>query len=544
MKRIVTLLLTGIMVLASLVGFAGCTPPVPNDAQTLEIYCANFGYGYEWLNNVINLFKEQEWVNEKYPNLNIPDLKQNSERTFANERAMAGGNANTIDLFFACDTVAGYVDKTDASGSSMFEELSTLYTTVTIPGEEVTIAEKMNAGLLEAVSRPNAQGTKSYYAFPWVNGYMGILYNETLLKKYMGNDYILPTTTDKFISLLDTLAGKDMVNGGNSKCYPLISASKVNYWQQIFMTWWAQYEGKNNYVNYWEGLNDFDETDITVIEQIGRLRGLEVVEDAIGYDTNHNHKNVNTLEFTQAQAKFLLGEGIFMPNGDWFENEMRSTQQENPYDYDISYMKMPVISSIVETLEYEAMTDDELDTVIKSVDANEDYDTAKAKVSALTENDYARITEARNIMYTVEGHEAFIPSYATAKELAKDFLLFLSTDEAIECFMITTNGCSTAFNYDMQEKNETAYNNFMQLQKDRIAMTKTGVALPSTTGFRLNYYGGHTTFVATAGMETKFTAQNSADRLSAQQIYQADITYYNSQNKYNWDKMLEFAGLK
>ncbi len=544
MKRIVTLLLTGIMVLASLIGFAGCTPPVPNDAQTLEIYCANFGYGYEWLNNVIALFKEQEWVTEKYPNLNIPTIKQNSERTFANERTMAGGQANTIDLFFACDTSAAYVDKTDAAGENMFEELSTLYTTVTIPGEEVTIAEKMNEGLLEAVTRTEADGSNTYYAFPWVNGYMGILYNETLLEKYMGNGYVLPRTTDKFISLLDTLAGKTMTNDGGSKCYPLISSSNVNYWQQIFMTWWAQYEGKNNYVNYWEGLNDYDEPDISVIEQMGRLRGLEVVERTIGYSTNHNHKNVNTLEFTQAQAKFLLGEGIFMPNGDWFENEMRVTQQENPYDYNISYMKMPVISSITETLEYDDMTDDELDIVIQAVDANESYETAKTRLSALTQNDYARIFEARNVMYTVEGHEAFIPSYATAKELAKDFLLFLSTDAAIECFMITTNGCSTAFNYDMEIKNPDAYNNFMQLQKDRITMTKTGVALPSTTGFKLNYYGGHTVFVATPGMETKFTAQNANDRMSAQEIYQADITYYNSQNKYNWDKMLEFAGMK
>ena len=65
MKKIVTMLLTGIMVLASLVGFAGCTPPVPNDANTLEIYIGNFGYGYAWLEDVIEEFKEKDWVKEK-----------------------------------------------------------------------------------------------------------------------------------------------------------------------------------------------------------------------------------------------------------------------------------------------------------------------------------------------------------------------------------------------------------------------------------------------------------------------------------------------
>ena len=73
------LLLASILTIGAL-SSASCKKKIENNENTLEIYLADFGYGYEWLNSMIDSFKNQDWVKEKYPNLNIPAVKHNSVR--------------------------------------------------------------------------------------------------------------------------------------------------------------------------------------------------------------------------------------------------------------------------------------------------------------------------------------------------------------------------------------------------------------------------------------------------------------------------------
>lgn len=69
--------------LALCVPVAGCGNGAdPNSSNTLDIFIGNFGYGYEWLEDQIELFKQQDWVKEKYPDLVIPAPKNNSERNY------------------------------------------------------------------------------------------------------------------------------------------------------------------------------------------------------------------------------------------------------------------------------------------------------------------------------------------------------------------------------------------------------------------------------------------------------------------------------
>ncbi len=569
MKRIVTLLLTGIMVLASLVGFAGCTPPVPNDAQTLEIYIGNFGYGYAWLEDVIEKFKEQDWVNEKYPNLNIPAIKQNSESGYAAERIVAGPNANTIDLLFTTNPACASFNSKDSNGKYYFAELEDVYDSE-VPGEGgIKVKEKMKPDFyehqrVEVYGETNEDGSPrtTYYGMPWVDGYMGILYNKTLIETAQGlnkgENYIMPRTTEEFKTLIAEIkTAKISVTTGNRTytAKPLISAANVGYWNQMFNTWWAQYEGLDGYERYWTGTNALGDITRENIAQKGRLRALEVLESLICYTAGNNHDMTNTMSFTQAQSKFLIGEGIFMPNGDWFENEMSTTAAENPHDYEIIYMKMPVISSITEKCT--TVKDDKaLAFVVQAVDDGKDYDTTKAEYNSaksgfatasqveLAQADYNRIKEARGVMYRIEGHEAYIPEYATAKELAKDFLRFLATDEAIHTFMEVTNGCSTAYQYDLATKDAELYASMPEIHKSRLEYSKTGTRLPAWNAFRLAYYGGLNNFSQSGSVETWFTAQNEDDRMTAKEIYDKDIDYFDTQDGYYWDSMLIKAGMK
>lgn len=523
------------------VGVAGCGSKVANDESTLEIYIGNFGYGTKWLDEAIKLFKEQDWVKEKYPNLDIPTPSSNSNREFTANKIASEANANTTDLFFSTVSASGRYATKASDGSPLFEDLTEVYNS-TVPNENITLKDKMLPDIY-ASQDVEVDGKTVYYAMPWVNGYEGLLYNKTLMDRlYGGESYVMPRTTDELLALAEKIRVQDTTRS------VFVSSSKYAYWMSAIMIWWGQYEGLTNYENYWNGVNEANQRIAAdVIGQKGRLRSLEVAESLIGRKTvggteiTYIHSDTNVMEFTQAQSKFLAGESYIMQNGDWFENEMRETAAENPNNYDLRFMRTPVISSIVEKCKT-VKTDSDLAAVVDCIDNGMDYETTKAAYTSgeLSQADYKRIKEARTLMYRVVGHEAYIPAYATAKEVAKDFLRFLATDIAIESFVNVTNGVSTPFAYDLQTKNPSFYESLSEIHKTRLEIAKTGVSLTPYTSFKLYYLGGHYTFVKNSNVEALFTSKNPKDRKTARQIYQDDIDYYTDAV---WNTMLQKAGL-
>ena len=79
-KTVSKFLTAALSCVLALFSFAGCTvKDVPDTVDTLEIYIQELGYGIQWLNDEIELFKQQDWVKEKYPNLNIPEPTHNAQ---------------------------------------------------------------------------------------------------------------------------------------------------------------------------------------------------------------------------------------------------------------------------------------------------------------------------------------------------------------------------------------------------------------------------------------------------------------------------------
>ena len=549
-KKAMAFLALASVLSTTVAGFAGCGGgKVADDANTLQIFISDFGYGTEWLDDMIVQFKNQDWVKAKYPELNIPTPKSNSDRTFPAEKMITDGKTNTFDLLFSCDSANAYYDRVDASGKGFFEDLTGVYNT-TIPGESVTVAQKMDDRILANYTHTTKNNTQTYYAVPWVNGYMGLLYNQTLVTNKLGASYEIPKTTIQ----LEKMAS-DLKATGTT---PFLSSSKSGYWNQVSYTWWVQYEGLDSYENYWLGVDEYDETTSANFAQLGRLRSLETLENLIHTSKGYNHAEINELEFTAAQSKFILGEAVMMPNGDWFENEMRANYEEDKNHYDIRFMKMPVISAIVENMdlytsdvEYSKLLesdkadyDAKLSAIIAVVDANGTYADAQSAVAGLTEADFNKVSEARKVVYGVENHEAYIPSYATAKEAAKDFLVFMASDVACNSFMKSTSGASTAFEYDVKTKDANLYNSFSTMQKERLLIAENGIAPFAATTSRLCYLGGLTYYTYTNGIETLFTAQNANDRKSAQFIYDYDIEYFSKNNGQYWGELLSRAGVQ
>ena len=77
-SKIVTMMLVAILSIGAFGCFGG---KVADDEQTLQIYCNDSGYGVDWCDAMIEAFKEQDWVKEKYPELKIPKPTYNDIST-------------------------------------------------------------------------------------------------------------------------------------------------------------------------------------------------------------------------------------------------------------------------------------------------------------------------------------------------------------------------------------------------------------------------------------------------------------------------------
>jgi len=118
----------------------GCKNNAPDTAETLEVFVWEAGYGVEWCKQLLDSFAQEDWVKEKYPNLEIVFDKDGNKATYTT-KIDAGEKANTVDLFFTA-SLSNYVGK-DVSGNEFFCDLTESVFNQKVPNEEVTVHDKM-----------------------------------------------------------------------------------------------------------------------------------------------------------------------------------------------------------------------------------------------------------------------------------------------------------------------------------------------------------------------------------------------------------------
>ena len=515
-----------------------------DDTSTLEIFIGDFGYGTAWLDAVIEDFKEEAWVKEKYPNLKIPQPQKNSTRSYPADQITSGNT--TIDLFFAGGSMNYYYDMVGADGNHYYEELTDLVNR-TVEGENVTIGQKMDKHFRDAYN-VTVSGKKGYYAIPWAQGPWGIFYNKAAMTEKLGADYALPTTTEGLLKLCE-----DLKAGDNAKV-PFVFCSTEDYQSFLVALWWTQYEGVDNYERYWLGVdeNDFLNTEeFTPAKQKGKLRALEAMEALIGKDSGNTHPYVNTLSFTEAQTELLLGNGVMQVNGDWLQNEMSVVASKEQLDK-ISMMATPVVSAIVEKLsfyhsdkDYSELTASEkaeYDVVLQQIIAEVDSGATSSNIANVTEADFAIVKEARKLVNIIGGHDAVIPSYSKAKDVAKDFLAYMVQDKNLNTYIKVTNGCTMPYEYDLKERDSALYESLSEMHKTKMEIIKDGIVKPSADSYVLKYRGMLQSYTTWTNISFCFTAPNETDYHTAKEIYEKDIEYYSKNNAHNWKQVLERVG--
>lgn len=461
------------------VGCGGGNASTAGGAQKLQIYVLEQGYGRDWAENTKTAFMQQDWVKEKYPELEV-ELTINDNIGFASNQMQNGAKYNGFDILFGTDSLSSYY------GTGAVLDLTESVYNKEVPGEDVLYKDKLNesAGYTFAKEK---EGEMHYYATPYFIGQYGIIYNINELKKYTTE---VPRTTDELIAICKKIK--------QSNKYAFVWGNDASYWSKeggILEVLWAQYNGVEAYDNYFNGV-DRGALSVNIFKQKGRLYALEFLSEILNKNNGYYDVDVvNNDAYTLAQQKFYLGQAVFHYNGDYFIDENKESfnklQQANMNPSEVTMMRTPILSKVIdlcETIENDA----ELSALVKAIDNGSTE--LEGEGYEVNQDDFDKILEARGIVGTVGPAPAIIPSYADAKDVAIDFLRFMATDEGIVQYAKGTNGSTIDFKCDLEKTHPDVFNSLSRFHKERLeyvnAENLTISVLRKGSTYPLGMYGG------------------------------------------------------
>ena len=224
MKKIICLLLTISMVM----GVAACKPKKDDSVVSrrgINVVIDEAGFGSSWLDNVADAY---------YKKFGIP---VNVEKNYISGETMSQLNEGTLayDIAFPMGNILG------AQSKNRIVDLTPLYER-TPEGSDKPIKGMITPSLYEKMLTDD----EKIYQVPWTESYMSIIYNKTSLDKAFPNGYTLPRTTQELIDFCNRI--KD-----ETSLYPFAFCPSIPYSYCAHLVWWAQYEGFDNYYDYFYG---------------------------------------------------------------------------------------------------------------------------------------------------------------------------------------------------------------------------------------------------------------------------------------------------
>lgn len=501
MKKNVKIATAALAAAMSIVPLASCgggdsnTPS--NSATEVQVYMWKSGYGSEFMEKIVDAF------NKKQSEYKVTLETEENAKTIIETLSL--GSSNTYDLYFTMLNTNQY--------NKDFIKLDDVLD-YTVPGESMSIRDKYYGYLLDGVK--NADGSTNFLTYG--NGWCGIVYNADIID---GVKYKIPRTTQE-LNVLTTQIKGDSSTGVEAPWLFYRNNDNNGYLQYVAYAWEAQYDGLDYYYNTTLVLKDKDGN--TPSKEVftakdGRYQALKVLESIITPETVHS--SVTDSNFTNVQRKFLNGEAAFMVNGSWLMNESTGTKSN------FGMMKMPVISTIVEKLEDTAMTDKTLAAIVDEIDAG------KTSSEFCSDKDFARIKEARNLLYNNAAEQyVFIPEYSSAKEGGKEFLKYFYSDEGIAKFMEVTGLPSSAKLSDESKFNISSLDDWHKIQMN---LSKEVTAVTNTITKSKLYINVNTNQFASVPYAQALCATNDKDKLTADGLWERIIAKIN-ENWAEWSK--------
>jgi len=228
---------------------------------------------------------------------------------------------------------------------------------------EGPLRDKILPGVLESRSS-SPYGDGKIYLAPYNFGVMGLWYNKTLFDE---QGIEPPRTWDAFFALNETAAAQDRALFTYQGLYP-------GYLEEMLVP--AVYS-----VGGQEALDQLFNYDPAFWSSESFTQAWGILE-RIAQEDNALMKGTVALNHTQSQTSFLQGEAMFIPNGTWFEDEMKDAPREDGFQF--GFLGVPAFG------------------------------------------------EDKDVMALSNVEQMVIPAKAKNPELAKAFLRFLYTEESVQ----------------------------------------------------------------------------------------------------------------
>ena len=228
---------------------------------------------------------------------------------------IAAGEAPDF-IYFASSNSAGIAnglikDNALADITDVFEKPA--------PGEEVAIKDKMLPGLLgNKLTAPYGDG--KIYLAPLYYNVTGLWYNKALFTE---KGWEAPVTWDDFFALGEKAAAEELSLYTYQGMHPTYNEAVL--WPAIAST--AGKEVVQDIFSYEDG----------VWENADVIKALEAFEKVAV--NNQLLPGTVAMNHTQAQTEHLKGSALFLPNGNWYEDEMKDAVQEG---WEWGFMPTPV----------------------------------------------------------------------------------------------------------------------------------------------------------------------------------------------------------
>ena len=543
MKRKVLAVAMGVLLGLTTFATVGCKKKIDNSSSTIEVFVYQGGYGVEWLDAMEKAFEEKTDYNV--------EVKVQKTGDVINSMILTGPSMTT-DLFIVGGVNTSWDSYVDLGGKAVAG-----YECCLAPLDDVyeAIGDKIRPDWKEFyfVQTDNS-ATDHYYALPWATGLTTLFYNKDLYDE-AGLTHE-PRTTNELYDYCVTLLSKDIT--------PFIFSSSEAYWNPLFWTWWVQYEGLNGYENFFNcrisdtALPDIN-TAMEIFDQQGIYESLYTIQSLIQpnvqeRDKDFVHNSVESLEYTQSQARFFNKEAAMMPNGDWLENEMATQISQGMQIGNILPMRMPVISALSDKLSYwqesmsytqarDQISADKLAAYDKNLCELVDYvDGVTTQLPTYgSESDVLKDVEivkaSRSVQYTYGlQHACVIPSYATAVEGAKEFLKFFASDEGLKIYADNTSGSLPPFEFDLESW--SGYSSMSSFAKKKAEILETSTVIPYEMKYK-TAYTGYLSPIYGYKLDIKLGAVDDKERITAAEMVQETKNYFSTR----LERIMKNAGL-
>lgn len=184
---------------------------------------------------------------------------------------------------------------------------------MTVPGEDVTVGEKILPGFTENTI-VNPYGDGKTYLMPMFYGPCGLFYNAGLFEE---KGWEVPETWDEMWELGD----KAQAEGIALFTYPT-----TGYFDAFFYALLHEAMGEENFtkaLKYEEGIWDTPEA-----QQV-----FDIIAKLASYTEKTTPANANDNDFQKNQQMILDNKALFMPNGNWVIGEMAEAPRAEGFEW-------------------------------------------------------------------------------------------------------------------------------------------------------------------------------------------------------------------